>query len=243
MEQLPQKNQKSAIVISTTGLIRKASGGVKVRELKNVVPLKQGLAYCFKLIGLKTLPDELETQVLIDFIAGAYGGLCAEEIKVAFKLGCKGDLDVEMNHYQAFTPLYLGRVLKAYSELRQKELAKAQSKLPTSFREHPIDPKQYLMDKLYAPYEMLKKGKYLFTNLDEGLLYKKLDRMGLVIATTEQKKEAMIEARERIQKKCRQNEDEYLKKVKEKAKELCFRNWIENCALEDKDLRTEINKL
>ncbi len=179
--------------------------------------------------------------------------MAVDELRIAFKLGCQGDLNqwlpkdkdgiASMNHYQNFNAEYLGRVLKAYSELRQKELAKAQSKLPTSFIEPEIDSERYLIDKLYTPYEMLKKGKYLFTDLDERLLYNKLDRMGLVMATTEQKKEAMIIAKERLPLGYRQSKDDYLKKVKEKAKEICFRNWIENCALEGIDIKEQLNKL
>ena len=221
---------------SKNGLIRSACTDLKLRELKNTVPIKQGLAYCFKLVQLKESPNELDTQILIDFILGAYGALTAEELKLAFKLGCKGELNCEMEHYQAFSALYLGRILKAYSELKQKELAKIQSTTQSSFKQPVIDSEDYLQKHLFEPYELVKAGKYPFTDLDERFLYIKLDGLGVEMATIDEKKAAMVEAEERTEKKYRQNEDEYKKKVIQKAREICFKNWIENCALEDLDI-------
>ena len=229
--------------ILTPTLIREKSRGIKIREMVNHAPIKESLAYAYKMTDLKrdNWPNGLDDQILIDFIVGAYGGLCGEEIKLAFKLGCKGDLNEDMNHYQSFTPIYLGRILKAYSELRQKELAKTQSKAITTFKEPETDSHEYLEKHLFTPYELVKAGKYPFNDLDERLLYIKLDGLGVIMATLDEKKAAMIEAEERTQKKYRQNEDEYKKKVTQKAREICFRNWIENCALEDVDLRNLLN--
>ena len=241
MEQLPQKQQETT---STTGLIRSISSGVKIRQLVNTVPLKQGLAHCFKLTGLKTLPDKMETQVLIDFVISSYGGLCAPELTHAFKLGCSKKFECDMNHYQNFSAEYLGRVLKAYSEYRSKQLAKTQSKQLTDFTEAQIDKKQYYEEYLFMKYDALLKGKYIFTEEDERHLYRKLtEGLHIKIATNREKISAMEDADNQEPKKYRQNEQERDNKVKARAKRICFRNWITDLAEEKFDLRTEINKL
>ncbi len=227
-----------------TGFTEKIVRGVKIRELKNTVPLKEGLAYCFKLTGLKTFPDKLETQILIDFIIGAYGGLCAPELQLAFKLACSKKFEVETNHYQNFSAEYLGRVLKAYSDYRGKELAKTQSKQLTDFTEEQIDRKQYYELHLFMKYDALLNGKYIFTDEDERHLYRKLaEGLHIEIATLSEKQLAMEDAEEQEPKKYRQNEEDRLNKVKARAKRICFRNWINRMAFEEIDLREEINKL
>jgi hypothetical protein len=212
----------------------------------NTRPIKEALAYAYKMTDLKKdkWPTGLDDQILIDFIIGAYGGLCSEEIKYAFKLGCKGDLEIDMNHFQAFTPIYIGKVLKAYSSLRSKQLARTQSKQLTDFSEEQIDRKQYYEEYLFMKYDALLKGKYIFTEEDERHLYRKLtEGLHIKIATNSEKISAMEDAEEQEQKKFRQNEQERENKVKARAKRICFRNWITDLAEEKFDLRTEINKL
>jgi len=80
------------------------------------------------------------------------------------------------NHYQNFSAEYLGRVLKAYSDYRGKELAKTQSKQLTDFSEAQIDKKQYYEEYLFMKYDALLKGKYIFTEEDERHLYRKLEK-------------------------------------------------------------------
>ena len=244
MEQLPKKQEEFQTKTLTNLSIRKLSQGVKIRNLTDQRELKLGLAYCFKLTGLNSIPNETELVILIDFIVSAYGGLCAEELTHAFKLGCSKKFECDMNHYQNFSAEYLGRILKAYSEHRSKELAKSQSKQLTNFTEEQIDRKQYFELNLFMKYDALLKGKYIFTEEDERLLYRNLNEgLKIQIATVSEKKAAMEDAEKREIKKYRQNEDERLNKIKARAKRICFRNWVNRMAFEEVDLRTEINKL
>ena len=145
-----------------------------------------------------------------------------------------------MNHYQNFSAEYLGRVLKAYSEYRGKELSKHPKSVLHLVKEAPIDRAKYYQDKLFTPFEELKKGRYLFNDLDEIYLYRSLDAMGIIMATTEEKIEAMEEAEKLEPKKYRENPVERSQKVKQRAKSMCFRNWIENQALEDNDIKQQV---
>jgi hypothetical protein len=206
--------------------------------------LKQGLAYCFKLTGLNTIPGKTEIDILIDFIISSYGGLCAEELTHAFKLGCSKKFDCEMNHYQNFSAEYVGRVLKAYNSFRGMELSKTQSKQLTDFTEAQIDRKQYFELHLFMKYDALLNKKYIFTEEDEILLYRKLSEdLNIKVATIQEKKDAMIDAENSIQKKYREDQNEREKKVKSKAKRICFRNWVNRMVFEQIDLRKEISKL
>ena len=111
-----------------------------------------------------------------------------------------------------------------------------------SLTEHPIDRLKHYEDKLFKPFEKLLKGEYAFTDIDERFLYRSLDKMGITLATLDQKKEAMVQAEEEEPKPYRQNPDERLRKVKNRAMRICFRNWIEDCALNDINLRELVTK-
>ena len=208
------------------------------------MPIKQALAYCFALTGLKeeNYPKDVAESVLIDFIMGAYGGYAAEEIKIAFKLACAGKVEVETNHFQNFNAEYLGRILKAYDERRRKELSQTMGTTKKTLTKHPIDRLKHYEDKLFKPFEKLLKGEYAFTDIDEHFLYRSLDKMGITLATLDQKKESMVQAEEEEPKPYRQNPDERLRKVKNRAMRICFRNWIEDCALNDINLRELVTK-
>lgn len=228
---------------TTLKTIRSLTTGIKIRDLKNDVSLKQELAHCVKLTGLKHIFTELETQVLINFIIGAYGGLCTAELSHAFKLGCKGTLPVDMNHYQNFSAEYLGRVLKAYSEYRSKELANNQVKLERP-PEPTVDRMEYYEEQLFSKYDEIKHDKYLFSEYDENRLYHLLTEfLHLNVATKTEKNLAMEDA-EKIEPKARRENKAIREiKVKSRAKRICFRNWIKRMSFEDIDLRTEITKL
>lgn len=238
------KREESQTVTLKPLSIRELSAGVKIREMSDLAPLKMALAHCFKLVGLNEIPNSTEVNVLIDFIIESYGGLCAQEMTHAFKLGCSKRFDCDMTHYQNFSAEYLGRVLKAYSEYRAKELSRTQSKQLTDFTEEQIDRKQYYELNLFMKFDALSDQKYIFTDSDEVLLYRNLTQgLNIQIATVKQKFDSMQIAEELEPKKFRESQDDRMKRVKSRAKRICFQNWIQRMADEGVDLRTEINKI
>lgn len=96
--------------------IIQSTNGKKIGQLPDDEPIKQVLRYVFALIGLKAenLPSDIQKVVLIDFIKTELSNYTVEEIKTAFQLAVKGEISVEINHFQNFSALYLSQVLKAY---------------------------------------------------------------------------------------------------------------------------------
>lgn len=97
----------------------------KIRNLSgDDEPIKQALRYVFVLIGLKPeqFPTELEKAVLIQFIFSNYSSLAVDEIKIAFELGVKGELNEPklMEHFGNFSSMYFAKVIEAYKNYRNK---------------------------------------------------------------------------------------------------------------------------
>lgn len=100
--------------------------------------LWKALAYVFTLIGLTTLPNDLESEVLEDFLRTEYRGLSVNEFRQAFKMAAKGSLDCDTNHYQNFSSQYVAKILNAYfvkaKEVRllveRKEVAQISKEIP-----------------------------------------------------------------------------------------------------------------
>ena len=168
--------------------------------------------------------------------------MTSEEIKLAFKIACSGGIEVETNHYQNFNAEYLGRILSAYKALKQTKLSRTMGATTKTLQEQPLDRLKHYTEKLFNPFEELKRGNYTFSEMDERFLYRSIDKMGIVIATLEQKKEAMKEAEEQEPKGYRQDPYERARKVTNRAIRICFRNWIEDCALNDINVQELITK-
>jgi hypothetical protein len=97
----------------------------KIRNLAgDDEPIKQALRYVFVLIGLKPeqFPTEIEKAVLIQFIFSNYSSLAVDEIKIAFELGVKGELNEPklMEHFGNFSSMYFAKVIEAYKNYRNK---------------------------------------------------------------------------------------------------------------------------
>lgn len=101
---------------------------VRIKDESAREQIVQNLRYVFVLIGLlpNQYPNEIETNVLIEYIQHNYKLLHPDEIKVAFTMGVKGDLHdlsekgIDMNCFGSFSAMYFTRVMTAYREKRQK---------------------------------------------------------------------------------------------------------------------------
>lgn len=106
--------------------IIRAIKSIRIRDLdpSDDERIKQTLRYVFTLIGLRpeSIPDEIQKAVLIDFIRSDLKNYGLDEIKIAFKKAIKGDLQIDPNHYQNFSPMYLAQIMKAYEEDRRLAL-------------------------------------------------------------------------------------------------------------------------
>lgn len=111
--------------------IVQAALDAKIRNLDNDEPIRQSLRYVFALVGLKpeNFPSDIQKAVLIDFIQSDLKDYSADEIKIAFRLAVGGQINVEVNHFQNFSALYIAQVMKAYSEHRAKAMIEFNRKI------------------------------------------------------------------------------------------------------------------
>jgi hypothetical protein len=93
--------------------------------------IKKALAYCFAATGLPetSIPKGLTRSFLIQFVKDNFKFYAVEEIKTAFTMAVKGDLnitsrngDVERiaKHYNNFSPEYFASIMGAYRSHREK---------------------------------------------------------------------------------------------------------------------------
>ncbi len=114
---------KTTFAVSKTAeIVAAIESGVLIRNLETDEPIRQALRYVFTLIGLRSenIPSDIEKAVLLKFIFDNFGNIAPEEIRIAFELAVAGKFEVEIDHYQRFSSLYLSKVVRAYQSHRQR---------------------------------------------------------------------------------------------------------------------------
>jgi hypothetical protein len=85
-------------------------------NLVSPVTLRENLAYIFTLLGFTKYPDKEEMIVIEDFIRTSYPLYTIEEFRIAFKMAVQGKLDCSTEHYEKFSPKFIGQVMLAYTK-------------------------------------------------------------------------------------------------------------------------------
>lgn len=86
-------------------------------ELKPLIDLVGKWRYY---IGIREELSQEELFMNVNFIRENFNELNLVDIDQAINLSLKGDLNIDAEHYQNFTPLYISKILKAYKEYRGK---------------------------------------------------------------------------------------------------------------------------
>jgi len=155
----------------------------KIRNIENDEPIKQVLRYVFTLIGLKAenIPNEIQKSVLINYIQKDLKQYSVEDIRIAFHLLLKNELDCEMNHFQNFSAMYLSQVMSAYRKQRQSVISeflklKEQEEMNQKNELTPeelIERKtRFLQNSIIQPYNYyLKTGEITFGIIPFSVIY------------------------------------------------------------------------
>lgn len=61
-------------------------------------------------------PEKEEFMVIEDFIRSSYPMYTIEEFVIAFKMAVQGKLDCSVEHYEKFSPKFIGQVIAAYTK-------------------------------------------------------------------------------------------------------------------------------
>ena len=118
LTQLPQAGNEwmplqSGFIVDNA--IAEAFKGNKL-NLVSPITLKENLAYIFTLLGFTKYPDTQEMVVIEDFIRTSYPLFTVEEFRLAFKMAVQGKLDCSTEHYEKFSPKFIGQVMSAYTK-------------------------------------------------------------------------------------------------------------------------------
>ena len=118
MEQALQVNQewqplKSGYIVDNE--ILNSFNGDKL-NLVSPITLRENLAYIFTLLGFKNYPAKEEMLIIEDFIRTSYPLYTIQEFRIAFKMAVQGKLDCSTEHYEKFSPKFIGQVMVAYTK-------------------------------------------------------------------------------------------------------------------------------
>ena len=118
LTQLPQAGNEwmplqSGFIVDNA--IAEAFKGNKL-NLVSPITLKENLAYIFTLLGFTKYPDTQEMVVIEDFIRTSYPLFTVEEFRLAFKMAVQGKLECSTEHYEKFSPKFIGQVMSAYTK-------------------------------------------------------------------------------------------------------------------------------
>jgi len=102
---------------------------------ESIENLNELFQFCFLLVGLRerNFPNELETLFIHQYIRENYGGHSIAEIKMAFKMAVKGELDLERDEvkcYENFSVMYLSQVINSYRRWASQEYFQIEKFIP-----------------------------------------------------------------------------------------------------------------
>lgn len=236
----------SKIGHSDDRMIVQANSGMKVMHLgQNVTPLVEALRYVFVLIGLRreALPTEAESIVLRQFICANYGNITIEEIRTAFDLAVKGELDVDVKHFQNFSTLYFSQVMKAYQSRKGKammEFNRIQEKERMKEQGSTVDPvkasqefHQVMIVEPYRKFFESDKNEFDMPIQSIHLIYDHMKSLGLIDLTDDEKERIKAEATEHVteQEELRKEVKTMKDHMKERAGQVedVSKKWIRLC--------------
>lgn len=73
-----------------------------------------------KFIGLKEAPDDEQMFMLVVFVKDNFTKMSLAEITNAFNLAIAGVLNINVEHYNSFSPIYISKIFNAYLEHKKR---------------------------------------------------------------------------------------------------------------------------
>jgi len=172
---------------SEQGCIVRAFHQPRIRNIESDEPIKQVLRYVFTLIGIRAenIPNDIQKSVLIHYIQNDLKQYSVDDIKIAFHLLLKNELDCDPNHYQSFSAMYLSNVMNAYHKHRLdaiREFQKLQNEMKQQQIENEVTEQEklereqrFVRNCIIQPYKFyLKTGEITFGLITYSVIYESL---------------------------------------------------------------------
>ena len=147
--------------------------------------LSELVSYLGAMIGMKELPSQVQSVALTDFIKGTLGRFSPDDFKIAFTLLCENKLDTDREHFQSFSPLYLGRVMDSYSRYRFKYISQQDEPEPVKMTEK--EEYEFMVKSCLDAFEKYKEGVEFYDFGSVKFLF--LEKNGIISLTKERKNE------------------------------------------------------
>ena len=109
--------------------------------------------------GVKPLPTDDEIRMLVEYVAEHFYRFSLMEVDNAFNLATAGKLDIEADHYQSFSVIYISKILNAYKRYNGKYIIDYRKQIAEEKRksEEPTED-----DKLRLMIESILEGYHNF---------------------------------------------------------------------------------
>lgn len=199
--------------------------------------VKQELKKIFLFLNIKTQPDELQKDMIVSFVLNDLKRFALTELLLAYRLCASGQVKAEIEHFQNFNSIYIGKIMVKYEEWKREKVKNI--KLETNKREslllnqqNEVTPEQRNLESYNHLCEFVEEHNELPMGWNWLHVYQHMDANGLVDMDVEDKKmfAAMVE-----------------EKIREEANELrasegSFKSRSYLQILEQKNIKTFANR-
>lgn len=179
-------------------------GELKIRQIvsnKQLAPLIEAVGRWRFFLGLKDEPSKEEIIVNVTFIREHFGALSVSDIDRAIQMSVAGKLDVDNECYGKFSPIYISRILNAYSEHRNKSIQDVKNRISKIEQAKPkeIDKEQLAID-MYRLFLKMHKEYLEGTFYDDfgGVWYNKIRKNSWMDISKQLAQEAYDYGKKRI---------------------------------------------
>jgi hypothetical protein len=156
------------------------SGEPKIRDLndnKKIAPLIDSVGRWRFYLGLKEEPSKEEIIINVNFIREHFASLSVSDIDRAIQMSVAGKLDVDNECYGKFSPLYISKILNAYSLHRNNAIQEVKLKLQKLEQDKPkVIDKNELAKSMYALFMSMHESSLKGEQYDDfgGVWYNKI---------------------------------------------------------------------
>lgn len=152
-----------------------------------------------KFIGLKEAPDDEQMFMLVVFVKENFTNLSLAEITNAFNLAISGTLNINVEHYNSFSPIYVSKIFNAYLEHKKEvmyKVHKLEDEMAQKEREKPLTPEQLEQKNKENAIMVFTQYQAEKTIPDYGyVIYDYLIEKKLIKFSKEEKTEILAEAK------------------------------------------------
>lgn len=249
----------NVIVFKANSLVAKVNEAAMSNKISESLDdqIAKMLIQIFGLIGIKEPPSKVNSDILIGYIKRNMSNYKLFEFVLAYEMAINGQLAVDINHYQQFSPAYLSGIMRAYRKHTIEMLRKPELEAPILTED---EKRKIIINGILAAYERRKQGDWI---QDTGNpKYDFLDKLKLIPFSADRKRSIYAEVKMNFEKKAyldatnnpasgdlkslvqsiknKTLDDNTLGVIKSLAKEHALNIFLHDCAEMDIDLKEKL---